>query len=81
MAPSPRRTLIADLCKLLEVDHPLAYCDACLALRLEISFEEAKTAAVALSERPGFIRQQRECATCTRMVEVTSVGAKWRRRQ
>lgn len=80
MAAAPRRHLISDLCRLLEVDHPLSYCDACLALRLEISLEEARAVAVALTERPGFIRHQRECDTCSRTVELTSVGVRRRRR-
>jgi hypothetical protein len=71
--------VVSQLGRLLELDHPLAYCDACVALRLEISFEDAKAGAIALAERPGFVRKERECDSCTRIVELTCLGVRFRR--
>ena len=79
MAAFRRRNLISELCTLLEVDHPLAYCDACLAFRFRVSLFDAKAAAIAVSQRPGFTRQRRTCSTCARTIEVTSVGMTLRR--
>jgi hypothetical protein len=68
MGTSPRRDVAAAVRRLLE-RHP--YCDACLALHMEISLEEARAVAVALVTASDFIRKQRTCEICTRTVETT----------
>jgi|SRR5690349_9528986 len=68
MGTSPRRDVGAAIRRLLE-RHP--YCDACLALRMEISLDEARAVAVALVTVSNFIRKHRTCETCTRTVETT----------
>jgi hypothetical protein len=80
MAAFRRRNLISEISRLLlEVDPPRSYCDACLALRFGISLAEAKAVTSALAERPGFSRQRRECAACTRTLDVTSARVRLRR--
>jgi hypothetical protein len=68
MDTSPRPDVAAAIRRLLQ-GHP--YCDACLALHLKISLEEARAAVVALVTASDFIRKHRECEVCTRTVETT----------
>jgi len=68
MGTSPRRDVASAIRRLLEA-HP--YCDACLALHMEISLDEARAVAVALVTGSAFIRKNRTCEVCTRSVETT----------
>ena len=52
-------------------DRPYAYCDSCLALRLEVSLNEARHAALTLARSDGFMRKMRECGGCCRSLEIT----------
>jgi hypothetical protein len=70
----PRRDAISEIRHLLEQQPPLAHCDGCLALRLQISLAEGRAAALRLGGEPGFNRQQGECYTCRRTVELTAMG-------
>jgi hypothetical protein len=76
MAPSSRRNVASDICRLLEEDRPHSYCDACLALYFAVSLDDARAITLALAERPGFIRQRRKCDTCTRTLEITAAGGR-----
>jgi hypothetical protein len=79
MTPSPR-SAAGDVRRFLEQRLPCSYCDACLALNLQISLEEAKTIALTVADSPGFIRQHHKCDACGRAIEVTSVGRHVRQR-
>ena len=80
MASPRRRNVASDICRLLREDHhPRSYCDACLALRFGVSLEQARAAAIAITDGSGFVRQLSTCDTCTRTVEVTSMGVRLRR--
>ena len=68
MGTSPRRDVAVAIRRLLETH---AYCDACLALHMEISLEEARVLAVALVTASDFIRKHRKCEVCSRTVETT----------
>ena len=68
MGTSRRRDVGSEIRRLLEI-HP--YCDACLALHVEVSLEEARAAALTLAAGPGFIRKHRKCDICTRTMETT----------
>ena len=53
-------------------DHPFAYCDGCLALRFDVSLDEARVAALAVARADGFMRKTRACYGCGRTLEITS---------
>ena len=81
MAPSSRRNVAAGVRRYLEERLPCSYCDACLALNFGVTLEEAKAIAVTLRDSPGFIREDQKCDGCGRLIAVTSVGGKRRRRE
>ena len=64
LAGQIRRHIIAD--------HPFVYCDGCLALRFDVSLDEARVAALAVARMEGFMRKTRACYGCGRTLEVTS---------
>jgi len=59
--------------KLLTDHVPFAYCDACHALRLCESLEDARAAALLVAREDGFMRKVRACYGCNRAVEMTEV--------
>jgi hypothetical protein len=79
MAPSRRQTVASDIRRFLEQQRPAAFCDACLALRFDVSLEDARAVARMLADGPGFVRRERNCDTCMRKVDATSRGAVDRR--
>ena len=58
---------------LLETDAPIAYCDACLALRFAESLEDTRAAALVVARDDGFMRKIRVCYGCGRAVEMTEI--------
>lgn len=74
-----RRPAPFNIRQLLETDHSSAYCDACLALRLQISLAEAGAAALTVAGEAGFLRDRRTCDSCGRKVEITTRAVKIRR--
>ena len=80
MAPPIRRNVASDIRRLIEDQTPNSYCDACLALRFGVSLEDARAVALMLADGPGFIRRNRNCETCTRKIETTSVAVRLRPR-
>jgi hypothetical protein len=52
---------------------PYAYCDACLALRLDTSLREIVTTLAALTAGGECERQRRVCYGCRRTLELTAL--------
>jgi hypothetical protein len=52
---------------------PYAYCDACLALRLQASLSELLAALATLREDDEFERRRRACYGCGRTLELTAL--------
>jgi hypothetical protein len=52
---------------------PYAYCDACLALRLDTSLGEIVAALAALTEDGECERRRRACYGCGRTLELTAL--------
>ena len=52
---------------------PYAYCDACLALRLDSSLAEIKTALAALTANGECEQRRRACYGCGRTLELTAL--------
>lgn len=77
--PSSRRHVAAEIRKLLEQQESV-YCDACLALRLSVSLLEAREAALRVAGEPGFVQRRDTCDSCTRIVDLTAVAVRLRRR-
>jgi hypothetical protein len=71
--PVPRRNTISAIRDLLEHQRPFASCDAYLALRLQLTLGECRSAALRLASEPGFNRKRSECYTCRRAVDLTSI--------
>jgi hypothetical protein len=57
----------------LEHQQAEAYCDACLALRFEVSLDEARRIVLMLADGPDFMRQHRKCDGCSRTVDATEL--------
>ena len=67
------QSLSLQIRKKLTDDKPFAYCDACHALRLHESLEDARAAALLVAREDGFMRKVRVCYDCKRAVEMTEV--------
>lgn len=65
--------LVAQMRQHIIEDHPFVYCDGCLALRFDVSLDEARFAALAVARADGFMRKTRSCYGCGRTLEVTSM--------
>ena len=52
---------------------PFAYCDACLALRLEVSLAEVTAALASLAADAAVERTRRACYGCGRMLELSAL--------
>ena len=66
--------LVAQIRRHIPADHPFAYCDGCLALRFDVSLDEARLAALTVARADGFMRKTRACYACGRTREITSTG-------
>ena len=64
--------LAAQIRRHIMADHPFAYCDGCLALRFDVSLDEARVSALAVARTDGFMRKTRACYGCGRTLEITS---------
>ena len=64
--------LVAQIRRQVMADHPFAYCDGCLALRFDVSIDEARVAAIVVARADGFMRKTRACYGCGRTLEMTS---------
>jgi hypothetical protein len=71
-APAPRRSAICEIRELLEQHRGFTHCDACLALRLDMSLAESRAVALRLATEPSFVRRKDECYTCRRTVDLTA---------
>ena len=70
MNGSEHDALSAHFRDVLTKDRPYAYCDSCLALRFEVSLDEARRAALTLAHADGFMRKRQECGGCGRSLEI-----------
>ena len=67
------RDAIMKLRQLLEYRHLFAYCDACLAIKMEVRLTDAKAAARIVSSQAGFTRCWARCEGCGKAIELTSM--------
>src|SRR5689334_8222831 len=68
----------AEIRRLLEYHELRSYCDACHARRFDVAVDEVREITRTLSNRTGFVRQNRRCAACTQIAVTTSVGIRLR---
>jgi hypothetical protein len=69
----PRRDVLSRLRQLLVSQFPFGYCDACLALWLDVNPADANAAALTVGREPSFTRQRRDCYGCGRSIQLTSM--------
>jgi hypothetical protein len=66
---------LADRLAVLLRDNPgIAFCDGCVALRLEASLMEAREAMRALEGQPGYVTGVAGCSECLRSKTVIVGG-------
>lgn len=71
-AAQPPDDLEIGIVRILRTTAPDAYCDACLALTLEVSLDQARQAAIRLGRSSLFERKMKPCYRCDRTLELTS---------
>ena len=62
------------LADLLRTEHPRAYCDECLSVKLAAALDTVIAVALRLARAPGFNRRVRLCYRCWRTQELTELA-------
>jgi hypothetical protein len=70
----PRNDVRGRVLAFLRKSAPYAYCDACLALRLDASLSEIATVLTALVGDGECERRRRACYGCGRTLELTALS-------